>query len=74
METYSSVLAWRFPVDRGAWQDTVHGAARSQTRQSKLSTAQNSTGLSGPTRQEQPRGSISPHLTVTVGFMFSSYK
>ena len=74
METYSSVLAWRFPMDRGAWHDIVHGVARSQTWPSKLSTAQNSTGLSWPTRQEQPRGSISPHLTVTVCFMFSSYK
>ena len=24
METHSSVLAWRIPMDRGAWQATVH--------------------------------------------------
>ena len=24
----SSVLAWRIPMDRGAWQPTVHGVAR----------------------------------------------
>ena len=22
---YSSILAWRIPMDRGAWQTTVHG-------------------------------------------------
>ena len=25
--THSSILAWRIPVDRGAWQATVHGVA-----------------------------------------------
>jgi len=28
MATHSSVLAWRNPIDRGAWQVTVHGVAR----------------------------------------------
>ena len=27
-----SVLAWRIPMHRGAWQATVHGVAKSQTR------------------------------------------
>ena len=31
MATHSSVLAWRIPIDRGAWWATVHGVARSQT-------------------------------------------
>jgi len=26
--SHSSILAWRIPVDRGAWQATVHEAAR----------------------------------------------
>ena len=26
--THSSILAWRFCMDRGAWQATVHGVAR----------------------------------------------
>ncbi|KAB0364630.1 hypothetical protein FD754_008786 [Muntiacus muntjak] len=30
--THSSVLAWRIPVDRGAWWTTVHGVTRSRTR------------------------------------------
>ena len=28
MATHSSILTWRIPVDRGAWQATVHGVAR----------------------------------------------
>ena len=31
MATYFSILAWRIPVDRGAWQATIHGVAKSQT-------------------------------------------
>ena len=31
MATHSSILAWRIPVDRGAWWDTVHGVAKSWT-------------------------------------------
>ena len=29
--THSSILAWRIPMDRGAWRATVHGVAKSQT-------------------------------------------
>ena len=29
--THSSVLAWRIPLDRGAWRATVHGITKSQT-------------------------------------------
>ena len=32
MATHSSVLAWRIPMDRGAWWATVHGVPESQTR------------------------------------------
>ena len=31
LATCSGSLAWRIPVDRGAWQATVCGVARSQT-------------------------------------------
>ena len=30
--TRSSVLAWRIPMDRGAWRATVHGVAQSRTQ------------------------------------------
>ena len=32
MATHSSVLAWRIPVDRGAWWATVYVATKSWTR------------------------------------------
>ena len=32
MATHSRVLAWRIPVDRGAWWATVHRVAKSQTQ------------------------------------------
>ena len=31
MATQSSILAWRSPMDRGAWRGTVHGVAKSRT-------------------------------------------
>ena len=34
MATHSSVLAWRIPMDRGAWLAAVHGLAKSWTKQS----------------------------------------
>ena len=30
MATHSSILAWRIPMERGAWQATVHGVTKSQ--------------------------------------------
>ena len=32
MATHSSILAWRSPMDRGAWQATAHRAAKSRKR------------------------------------------
>ena len=29
--THSSILAWRIPMDRGAWRATVHGVTKDQT-------------------------------------------
>ena len=31
MATHSSILAWRIPMDRGAWGATVHGVAKNWT-------------------------------------------
>ena len=31
MATHSSILAWRIPMDRGAWWAIVHRVAQSQT-------------------------------------------
>ena len=38
MVTYSSILTWRIPMDRGAWRAIVHGVAKSQPQ---LSTSTN---------------------------------
>ena len=32
MATHSSILAWRIPVEGGAWWNTVHGVAKSWTQ------------------------------------------
>ena len=34
--TYSNILAWRIPMDRGAWWATVHGVTKSRTRLSNF--------------------------------------
>ena len=39
MATHSSILAWRTPMDKGAWQATVHGVAKSQIQLSNLARA-----------------------------------
>ena len=36
MATHSSILAWRIPMDRGAWWATVQEVAKSWTRLSDL--------------------------------------
>jgi len=30
MATHSSLLAWRIPMDRGAWQAAIYGAAKTR--------------------------------------------
>ena len=42
LETHSSILAWRILMDRGVWQATVHGVAKSDTTE-PISRAQHST-------------------------------
>ena len=35
MATHSSILAWRIPMDKGAWRATDNGVAKSQTQLSE---------------------------------------
>ena len=37
MATHSSILAWRIPMDRGAWWATVHRVAKSWETTERLS-------------------------------------
>ena len=39
MGTHYNILAWRIPMDSGAWRATAHGIAESRTRPSEHSTA-----------------------------------
>ena len=32
MATHSSILAWRIPMDKGAWRATVYGVTKSWTQ------------------------------------------
>ena len=32
MTTQSGILAWRIPMNRGAWQAMVHGVTKSETQ------------------------------------------
>ena len=40
MATHSSILAWRVPMDRGAWRATAHGVAELDTTETKHSAQQ----------------------------------
>ena len=42
MATHFSVLAWRIPMDRGAWWATVHRAAKSWIQLKQFSTLERS--------------------------------
>ena len=37
MATHSCILAWRIPMDRGAWQAAVHGVAKSRAQLKQVS-------------------------------------
>ena len=61
MATHSSILAGKNPMDKEAWQATVHDVAKSPTRLSDLSTEANAFNniLSSP-----------PHIKVTSTMQF----
>ena len=37
MAIHSNILAWRTPLDRGAWQATIHRVTKRWTRLNRLS-------------------------------------
>ena len=54
MTTYSSILAWRIPMDKGAWRATAHGVTKSWTRLSN---------------QTQHKASLGATLLATLVFL-----
>ena len=69
MATHSSILAWRIPMDRGAWGATAHGVPK---RRTQLSTkahgcapyTQEMTSI--PLSEPQSRVLMSATLVCTV--------
>ena len=55
MATYSCFLAWRIPMDRGAWWATTHGVAESDMTE-RLSRA-----------CQSPGGSVVKNLPANAG-------
>ena len=60
MATHSSILAWRIPMDRGAWRATVHGVAKSWTQLSDYHFTSSSSQLTALTAKKQ--GSLKKQL------------
>ena len=56
MATLSSILAWRIPMDRGAWWATVHRVTKSWTQLKQLSM--------------HPRACSYCHFVNYLGFVF----
>ena len=64
MATHSSILAWRIPMDRGAWLATVHRVAKSQTQLKRLSMHTSTIYVSVPISQFIPPSPslLCPHV------------
>ena len=65
MATHFSIFAWRIPMDRGAWQATVHGVAKGWTLLSTEPAKGFGSPLSWPTVL-----TVSPALINFVVFSF----
>ena len=63
MATHSSILAWRVPMDRGAWWGSM-GVTKSRTRLEQLSTAQHGGLPGGGVRHLVAIDEISPYPAV----------
>ena len=59
MATHSSILAWKCPTDREAWQATVHRVSKNQTRLSDSTTGGFSFALGLDCKLPQGRASNS---------------
>ena len=66
MATHSSILAWRIPLERGAWWDTVHGVAESDTTDIQL----NSMGKTKMEKYRERWGYMLSDLEIPWGSRF----
>ena len=58
MATHSRILAWRIPMDRGAWWATVHGVAKSRTGLKRLCMGPSLAGRWGVGFWREKKGSL----------------
>ena len=58
MATQSSILAWRIPMDRGAWQATVHWGHKESDTTERLSKAQWSDQCGCTTSNKYQKGCV----------------
>ena len=70
MATHSSILAWRIPMDRGAWRGTVHGGHKELDMTEWLSTAHLTGMLRHPGEPLLP--SLVSHCPPFLGCTLSS--
>ena len=68
MATCSSILAWKNPMDRGAWWATVHGVTKGQTRLSGCTTATGVYLHSFPIVENMSSNSIFPDFNLKAVF------
>ena len=61
MATHYSILAWRIPKDRGAWQVTIHRVTKNQTQ------------LSMHTEHVTFKLTLKPHLLQKIGLLKLSW-
>ena len=67
MATHFTILAWRIPMDRGAWWATVHRVAKSRTRLKQLSMHGACTCYQGRVEQLQQRRRPTKSKIFTIG-------
>ena len=63
MATHSSVLAWRIPMDRGAWGTMAHRVAQSWTQLSHLARMQAHTNIQPFYVSLEPKTKLCPCLS-----------
>ena len=60
MATLYSILAWRIPMDRGAWWATAHGVTESRTTEAASHTARTHTHTHTCAHVHQAHASVLP--------------